>query len=252
MTKETPKRPYLTKEEREKLHKKRKQKEMFQKILIVGIFLSIVAAGVISVIRVKTGDVSEASFFSAEEVTTEEPIPPLTSAKEAFPDLDITEAYLTPNEYSRPQMPLERVKYIVIHYTANPGTTAESNRNYFEGLKDSGQTHASSHFVIGLDGEILQCIPLNEWCYASNDLNNQAISIEMCHPDASGAFNTPTYNSSVFLVAKLCDYYKIPTENVIRHYHITGKECPKYFVDYPERWEKYLGFVNKWREPLEK
>ncbi|MFR8755306.1 MAG: hypothetical protein ACLVG5_00555 [Clostridium sp.] len=38
----------------------------------------------------------------------------------------------------------------MVHYTANPGTTAQQNRDYFEGLKDSHETHASSHFVIGL------------------------------------------------------------------------------------------------------
>ncbi len=248
MAKDTGKRPYLTKEEREQLHRKRKQKVLLQKILIVGGFLAILVAGVLSAIGGRGDKVSKTSWFGTEEVSTEEPVPPLYSAKEAFPDLGIEEAYLTPNEFSRPQVALEKVKYIVIHYTANPGTTAISNRNYFEGLKDSGETYASSHFVIGLDGEIIQCIPLNEWCYASNEMNSQAISIEMCHPDDSGAFNTTTYNSSVFLVAKLCDYYKIPTENVIRHYDITGKMCPKYFVEHPDRWEKYLGFVNKWRE----
>ena len=31
---------------------------------------------------------------------------------------------LTPNEYSRPQIPLEKVNGIVVHYVANPCTTA--------------------------------------------------------------------------------------------------------------------------------
>ena len=41
---------------------------------------------------------------------------------------------LTPNEYSRPQLPLNEVDYIAIHYTANPGATAQNNRDYFENL----------------------------------------------------------------------------------------------------------------------
>ena len=56
------------------------------------------------------------------------------------------------NEYSRPGTALEKVNGIVVHYTANPGTTAEQNRGYFEGLAQSGETYASSHFVIGLSG----------------------------------------------------------------------------------------------------
>ena len=62
---------------------------------------------------------------------------------------DYTVDLLTPNPYSRPQMAIEEVKGIVVHYTANPGTTAEQNRSYFESLKDTQKTKASSHFVVG-------------------------------------------------------------------------------------------------------
>ena len=100
---------------------------------------------------------------------------------------------LTPNEWSRPQIALEQIQGIVIHYTANPGSTAQQNHDYFEGLKDSQSTKASSHFIIGLDGEVIQCIPSSEWSYASNDRNSDTLSIECCHPDESGQFNEPTY-----------------------------------------------------------
>ena len=48
---------------------------------------------------------------------------------------------------------MEKIRGIVIHYTANPGSTAQNNRDYFEGLKDSHETSVSSHFVVGLEGE---------------------------------------------------------------------------------------------------
>ena len=76
------------------------------------------------------------------------------------PPLDVQ--LLTVNEYSRPGITLEQVNGIVIHYTANPGTSAQDNRNYFENLKDTGETYASAQFVIGLEGEIIQCVPCNE------------------------------------------------------------------------------------------
>ena len=60
-----------------------------------------------------------------------------------------TQQLLTVNAFSRPGTELEEVNGVVIHYTANPGTTAMQNRNYFEGLKDSKSTKASSHFIIG-------------------------------------------------------------------------------------------------------
>ena len=72
------------------------------------------------------------------------------------------------NEYSRPGISLEQINGIVIHYTANPGSTAQNNRDYFEGLKDSHETKVSSHFVVGIEGEIVQCIPSSEIAYASN------------------------------------------------------------------------------------
>ena len=71
---------------------------------------------------------------------------------------DFTVDLLTPNQYSRPQMALKEVKGIVVHYTANPGTTAEQNRSYFESLKETQKTKASSHFVVGIDGKIIQCL----------------------------------------------------------------------------------------------
>ncbi len=154
-----------------------------------------------------------------------------------MPEMDVQ--LLTPNEYSRPQIPLEDIGGIVIHYTANPGTTAQENRNYFEGLKDTGATYASSHFVIGLEGEIIQCLPSSEISYASNFRNSDTLSIECCHPDDSGQFTDATYQSLVQLTAWLCENFQVPADQVIRHYDVTGKECPKYFVDHPDAWEQF-------------
>lgn len=146
---------------------------------------------------------------------------------------------LTPNEYSRPQIAMEEVRGIVIHYTANPGTTAEQNRSYFESLKDSHETKASSHFVVGIDGEIVQCIPSSEISYASNDRNNDTISIECCHLNKDGKFTQETYDSLVHLTAWLCGKFNVPVENVIRHYDVTGKECPLYYVEHEDAWKQF-------------
>lgn len=44
------------------------------------------------------------------------------------------------NPYSRPGTTIDEIHGIVIHYTANPGSTAQENRDYFNGLKDSHET----------------------------------------------------------------------------------------------------------------
>ncbi|MBY0757549.1 peptidoglycan recognition family protein [Sellimonas caecigallum] len=152
---------------------------------------------------------------------------------------------ITPNSYSRPQTKTERIKNIVIHYTANPGSTAQQNRDYFDGLKDTHLTKASSHFVVGLDGEIVQCIPTWEVAYASNDRNKDTVSIECCHLDETGKFNDATYQSLVHLSAWLCMKFDLSEEDLIRHYDVTGKICPKYFVDYPEKWDEFRSDVGK-------
>lgn len=158
----------------------------------------------------------------------------------------ITEDYLTVNEYSRPGIKIDKVNGIVIHYVANPGSDAKANRDYFENLRITHKTKASSHFVIGLDGEILQIIPLDEMSYASNSRNGDTISIECCHQDSTGKFNSKTYDSLVHLTAWLCGKYNLTTDNVIRHYDVTGKMCPKYYVDNEDEWLKFKKDVDEY------
>lgn len=154
-------------------------------------------------------------------------------------DLNLNVALLTPNEFSRPQTKLKNVKGVVVHYTANPGTDSLQNRNYFENLKSSRTTKASSHFVIGLQGDIVQCIPTSEVAYASNERNEDTISVEVCHPDETGKFNKKSYHSLVKLVAYLVCEYDLEYEDILRHYDVTGKNCPKYFVEHEDKWDNF-------------
>lgn len=227
----------------------RRRKQRMQHLLAVGVVL-------LSVLLVLLAVVFAIKFFyqqskEDEVATTEEVIqvPPLQGVADKFSDLPISEQFLTVNEYSRPGLPLtDTPQYIVIHYTANPGSTAQDNRNYFENLKDTGQTYASAQFVIGLEGEIIQCVPCDEMSYCSNNLNEICISIEMCHPDEWGNFNDATYNNCVYLVAHLMNYYHMDMDQLIRHYDVTGKNCPRYFVEHEDRWEVFKGFVEEYRE----
>ena len=157
----------------------------------------------------------------------------------------ITQMLLTPNEYSRPGDELKEVNGIVIHYVGNPGTSAENNRNYFENLKDTKERSASSHYIVGLEGEIIQCVPLEEISYASNSRNYDTIAIECCHPDTTGKFNSMTYEALVELTAALCKSYKLdPMTDILRHYDVSGKECPVYYVQNESEWNYFLLQVN--------
>lgn len=172
------------------------------------------------------------------------------SRQKILPKITIDTKLIEKNKYSRPGIALKKVKGIVVHYTANPGTDAMDNRNYFNNLprlnKDKkSPTYASSHFVVGLKGQIVQCIPLNEMAYASNERNIDTIAIECCHPGKSGKFNTLTYKALVELVSYLCLRYDLNEEDVIRHYDVTGKPCPLYYVQHEGAWETFKQDVGE-------
>ena len=106
------------------------------------------------------------------------------------------------NPYSRPGTPLETIDGVVVHYVGNPGTSAAANRSFFANLAVTHETYASAHFVVGLEGEVLQCVPLSEVAYCSSQANDHTVSIEVCHADEAGEFSarpstsTPTRTSS--------------------------------------------------------
>lgn len=169
--------------------------------------------------------------------------------------MKIQQMFLTPNKYSRPQTKLAKTGIkLAVHYVGNPNTTALANHNYFENLKDqipdstnkwclkadgsylmyNNQKVAlrwvSSHFVVGLSGEIIQNLPLDEMSYCTNQANGYTISIECCHSDTTGKFTEATEQSLVELCAYLCKLYGLdPTKDIIRHYDVTGKQCPFYW-----------------------
>ena len=59
------------------------------------------------------------------------------------------------------------------------------------------------------------------------------------HPDEEGAFTEATYQSLLKLVHWLQEEFHLSTDQVIRHYDVTGKECPRYYVEHPEQWEQF-------------
>ena len=144
---------------------------------------------------------------------------------------------------SRDGRKLKAVKGIVVHYVGNPGSTAQQNHDFYAG----NQSNVSSHFIVGLDGEVILCIPLNERSAASNQRNNDTISIEVCHPDKTGKFTKKTYNALVKLSAWLENICGLEEDSIIRHYDITGKECPRYFVRHEDKWNKFKKDVKAYR-----
>ena len=204
-----------------KLSKAKRRRRM--KVLRVSVLAAVIAVLVVG------GILAVKSEFLKERNSDVSKIN-LSSIKVPRPKINVR--LLTENINSRPGIALRRVRGIVIHYTANPGTDAMANRNYFESRKneeDSSKNKVSSHFIIGLHGQIIQCIPLNEISYASNNRNSDTISIECCHPDKTGKL-------LIKLTGWLCTRYDVSKSNLIRHYDVTGKLCPLYYVKHKTKW----------------
>lgn len=123
------------------------------------LFLLTVVLLLRSCIRKVRGTDSMSSDYGTVNVDASEPV------------IDVQ--LLDVNPYSRPGTTIDEIHGIVIHYTANPGSTAQENRDYFNGLKDSHETEASSNFVVGLEGEIIQCVPT--WEMLMHQMNGMRI-----------------------------------------------------------------------------
>lgn len=141
---------------------------------------------------------------------------------------------------------VSKIKYIVIHFTANDGDTDESNAKYFK----RKNIKASAHMFVDNDSVTIS-VPdtVVAWSvggsryknykstggakYYGKCTNNNSINIEMCDTIKDGKImaSEKTMQNTAELVKWLMVKYNVPIENVIRHFDVTGKSCPAYFVD---------------------
>lgn len=136
----------------------------------------------------------------------------------------------------------DSIKYIVIHYVGATGS-ALNNVKYYA----SSNVGTSAHYYVGHaseDGAMYQSVA-PEHCawhcgsetgiyYHPECRNDNSIGIEMCcHKDSNGRwyFDTITIEKTIELTKYLMKLYNIDTKHVLRHYDVTGKECPKPFID---------------------
>ena len=92
---------------------------------------------------------------------------------------------------------------------------------------------------------MIQCIPTDEIAYCTNQANSYSVSIETCHPDSTGKFDPATERSLVELTVYLLRKFGLTEADVIRHYDVTGKRCPLYYVTDPTAWKSFLSRVKR-------
>lgn len=174
--------------------------------------------------------------------------------------MNIIQDLLTPNRYSRPQRKISNVNGIVIHWVANPNSSAKANRNFFQSRKSGNSGYGSAHYIVGLKGETIQCVPDDEMAYhvgsktypskAIEELGNYpnatTIGIEATHIDWNGKMTNETYNSLVELSVFLLKKFNLTEENLWLHKEVVGwKDCHRWFVNHPHEWDKFKSLVGR-------
>jgi N-acetylmuramoyl-L-alanine amidase CwlA len=135
-----------------------------------------------------------------------------------------------------------RAKFIVIHYFGSLGT-AEAVANYFA----NAYRGASAHLNLDEGKTVWQSVELDDtaWhcgttgtylhktCRNSNSIGIEVRPYILDSSQSSSAaykgwyFGTQVVENLVELTRHLMEEYNIPIENVIRHYDVTGKWCPR-------------------------
>lgn len=186
--------------------------------------------------------------------------------------MKIIRDFLTVNPYSRWGRARMGTIAVVIHWTQVPDQPAKDVRDYFEMRKDGKHDgYGSAHYIIDLDGTIINCVPEEESAfhcgsskidpasgktytdiarkkfgvfaedYIHKSPNAVTIGIEHCVIDTTGTMTSETYEASIELVADICKRYQLnPQADILLHHEIVGwKACHKWFVFNPKEWVLY-------------
>lgn len=146
--------------------------------------------------------------------------------------------------------PQRKITHIVIHITDGPQRTALGVASYFQNPHDArgNPVSASAHYVIGQQGEVVQCVRDRDVAFHAHAASNYSIGIEHC-ANTRGMGHTPVqYASSAALVRWLCDRYSVPIDRV----HVLGHaeadratshtRCP---TGAGWRWKEYMNMVTE-------
>ncbi len=133
----------------------------------------------------------------------------------------------------------------MVHFTANDGDTAHNNAVYFQ----TPNIKASAHFFVD-ETEYWQSVRETDTAYhcGANKYrhpecrNDNSVGVELCSektPEGKYYFTPETVSRALVLLRQLMTKYDVPSSNVLRHYDVTGKNCPAPFVEDPAQWELF-------------
>lgn len=147
------------------------------------------------------------------------------------------------------------IRYLVIHFTANDGDSAKNNADYFAREAPG----ASAHFFVD-EREIWQSVQEKDiaWHCGTRGMyfhpycrNANSLGVELCSRKRGEKyyFTPETVKNAQQFVRSLMKRYGIPTENVVRHYDVTHKNCPAPFVEDAGAWQRFkAGLMEQAKE----
>lgn len=157
------------------------------------------------------------------------------------------------------------IEYIVIHYTGNDGDHSFNNANYFQSNK---YLETSAHLFID-DTKIYQSVPFDYVAYSVGSktvdtsmgggkyykkcTNKNSINIELCDTNCNGTYDVTqqTINNAIDITKELMVKFNIPASRVIRHFDVTGKCCPSYWVrdtEWESKFHSKLTVTDGWNK----
>lgn len=148
-----------------------------------------------------------------------------------------------------------QTKYIVVHYTSNKGDTANNNAVYFN--REALKNPASAHYFVD-ENEIWSSVPENMIAYHCGAKsykhpycrNANSIGVEICMNDRDGAIRLDSIDKAVELVKSFMQKYGVPIKNVIRHYDVTGKNCPAPMAEDETLWANFKAQLESEEEEV--
>lgn len=144
------------------------------------------------------------------------------------------------------------IEYLVVHYTANTGDSAGNNAKYFA----REVVHASAHYFVD-ENEVWQSVPDDYIAYhvGSNKYYNgcrnyNSLGIELCN--CVNSIPDSIRKRAIDIISdKMIEYKLYNDVNLVRHYDVTRKKCPAYYVSHPQKWKlfkqecHYKAFVKR-------
>ena len=159
---------------------------------------------------------------------------------------EMIEKFMKINKYGRPGTKRRKTTKIAFHFTGQHDVSAKNTVSYFSNVVANGYRvngryiYASSHLVVGLQGELYYIVPFNEIAYTTNSANAYSIGVECATTGADDHYTDEEYKTMVKTGAWLAQTYKLdPRVDFIRHYDVTGKICPRYFVNNIKAWKQF-------------